>query len=617
MSEFEISEFFELIQYEGGNQGGSGDDNDGNSDGGDGGYDGGNQGGSGDGGGGGVDVNVDVPSVNDFINDFIPEFLRKLVEDLKNQVFTESVLKNPIEAGIDAFLEGLATGIQNAFKSFFRALITPLVETPAPEGNTVAGPVKIAFRGASNDPWGALISNLYFEGIVGLALGLQFITLAAVGLRYKSMDPVVRKQVGRRVVMAFFAIFLWLPVASLATQFFDIIARQIVFAGSAYDIDEVVTTLYSITEIGVANPGLLAILVLVGLYVYLKAIFIAIVRWILIILLTLCMPLVAAFWPLEVWPFNRFSGLAKQVAGAYPGALAGGIPAAVLFRISFETDAWGLPDALTAFVALATIYLAAKAQKEMIVRSSRTAMRVSEQTLGGAKQSVKTPAAVGAGAVTAGAGVAAGAGGAQAAAGGFSALGNAAKGRIGRAAYGAMNLHRGLSNAKFGGSNGSGSSETGGVSGPDPADPGPENEIRTASTSMSDPGGSQSPEPAGPPAQGRLPDTGRGSAAESDAPDLGDTVQYWDLLDEGTTVEDGSPPDDAQQVPSDVDSAAGQVDSADDDDLAAGAAPTTDAGDDGDSPATGGAANAKDLFATDDDVLGPDVYRPRDDSQNI
>ncbi|WP_262181409.1 hypothetical protein [Haloarcula laminariae] len=586
--------------------GGGGDSGDGNGDGGDG------------GGVGDVDVNVDVPSVQDFIDDFIPKFLTKLVEDLKTQVFTESVLENPIEAGIDAFLEGLATGVQNAFRSFFRALITPLVETPSPKGDTVAGPLEIAFTGATNDPWSGLISNVYFEGIVGLALGLQFITLAAVGLRYKSMDPVVRKQVGRRVVMVFFAIFLWLPAASLATQFFDILARQIVFSG--YDIDKVVNTLYSITEISVKNPGLLAILVLVGLYVYLKAIFIAIVRWILIILLTLCMPLVAAFWPLEVWPFNRFAGLAKQIAGAYPGALAGGIPAAVLFRISFETDAWGLPEGLTALASIATIFLAAKAQKEMIVRSSRTAVRVSEQTLGGAKQSVKKPAkasaAIGAGAATAGAGAVAGSGGALSAAGGFSALGNAAKGRIGRAAYGAMNLHRGLSNANFGGSNGSGASDPGPTAGPDPSDPGPENAIRTAPNPTSDPSGSRPPEPAGPPAQGRLPDTGRGSAAESDAPDLGDTVRYWDLLDEGTTVEDGSPPDDAAQVPSDVDSAAGQVDSADDDDPAAGAAPTTDAGDDGDSPATGGAANAKDLFATDDDVLGPDAYRPRDDSPN-
>jgi hypothetical protein len=585
----------------------------GGSGGGGGGGGGGGSGGGGGGGGGGV-----IP-VQDLIDDFTPAFLDKLLVRLKNNLITEDVFEDPISAGIDAFLEGLATGIQNAFKSFFRALITPLVETPAPKGDTVAGPLEIAFRSASNEPWGSLISNLYFEGIVGLALGIQFITLAAVGLRYKSMDPVVRRQVGRRVVMAFFAIFLWLPVASLATQFFDIIARQIVFSG--YDVDKVVETLYSISTITVANAGLLAILVLVGLYVYLKAIFISIARWILIILLTLCMPLIAAFWPLEVWPFNRFSGLAKQVAGAYPGALAGGIPAAVLFRISFETDAWGLPDGLTAFVALTTIFLAAKAQKEMILRSSRTAMRVSEQTLGGAKKSVTTPAkasaAVGAGAATAGAGAVAGSGGALAAAGGFSALGNAAKGRIGRAAYGAMNLHRGLSNTNIGGAKGAGASEPGPTAGPDPSDPGPENEIRTAPNPTSGPESSRSPEPTGPPTQGRLPDTGRGSAAESDAPDLGDTVRYWDLLDKGTTVEDGSPPDDATQVPSDVDSAAGQVDNADDDDLAAGAGPTTDAGDDGDSPAMGGAANAKDLFATDDDVLGPDVYRPRDDSQNI
>jgi len=229
------------------------------------------------------------------------------------------------------------------------------------------------------------------------------------------------------------------------------------------------------------------------------------------------------------------------------------------------------------------------------------------------KKPAKTTAAIGAGAATAGAGAVAGSGGAMAAGGGFSALGNAARGRVARTAYSVMNLHRGLSNATFGSSNGAGSADpdAGSSSGGVASDPSSGGGIRSAPTGSPQSRSSPSPDSNGTAAQARLPDTGRNSMSSDSADELGSTVRYWDVLDDGATVEDQSPDLGAVEVPSEV------TDLSDgDDDVAAGAAPTTNGGDGGDPPATGGAANVEDLFATDSDVLGPDAYRSRDGSSD-
>ncbi|MFY4816337.1 hypothetical protein ACOJIV_27190, partial [Haloarcula sp. AONF1] len=334
----------------------------------------------------------------------------EILEEIVERVIGE--LSSAITAGMSGFLDELRTDVVDYFEGFFEWLIDPMVGTPSPEGPNSAAPVDIAFESATNAPWDALISNIYFDAIVGLALGIQFSVLAMIGLRYGSMNPVIRKKLLRRLGVAFLSLFFWLPVASLGTQFFDAIGRQLYASG--HTEAEAVALISSAQQIADLSLGIFVVLIIVGLYVYLKAAFIFITRWLLVFLLTLSMPLVATFWAVEVWPLNRFSGLAKQVAGAYPGVLAAGIPPAILIRMSFEATNWGLASELSLFISLVTLYLAAKSQKVLIQRSSRVAIQVSEQALAGGKKPLKVGAAAGGAAATAGAGAVGGPGAAMA-----------------------------------------------------------------------------------------------------------------------------------------------------------------------------------------------------------
>lgn len=152
-----------------------------------------------------------------FAGDIVKEIAERLIRQLSSA----------IASGLSGFLDDLRTDIVEYFEGVFQALIDPMVGTPAPEGPNSSAPVDIAFESASNAPWNSLISGIYFDGIVGLALGLQFIVLAMIGVRYGSMNPVIRKKLLRRLGVAFLSLFFWLPVASLGTQFFNAIGREI------------------------------------------------------------------------------------------------------------------------------------------------------------------------------------------------------------------------------------------------------------------------------------------------------------------------------------------------------------------------------------------------------
>jgi len=530
----------------------------------------------------------------------------------------------------DQFAVDIIDSLKNAVLSFyeglFEALITPLVMTPAPIGNSPGMGINLAFRGATNTPWNTLISEVYYGGIAGLALGIQFLALAAVGLRYQSMNPVVRKKVGKRIGLAFLSIFLWLPLASAALQIFDTIGRELVFA--SYTQETAADTLFSAGLLAaVSGPGLIAYLIVLTVltYVFMKALFIAVARWILLIVLTLSMPLVASFWALEVWPLNEFAGISKQVSGTYPGLVAAGIPPAILIRISLivsETDAaWGLPGIYSIFVALVTLFIAAKAQKEMITRSSRVSVRVSEQVLGGAKKSVKKPLKVGgavtAGAVTLGAAGAAGGAGAKATSGAVSTASSAAKGRLGRTAFNAQRLHRGLSNIERSDdddsdsddsdSDASGSGITGG-SNPDPG-PGPAkggidpNPDRNTDSNPTNGGSDPNPDPD--PNNGGSkpgPDSGSDSNQEAQQP------QYWSFVESvsGGSTEPDTPNEDE---PTSSEQASGTSPATDNESSSSN--PTESSDSDGSPAATTDPSSEelKNLFAGGNEVLGPGYYR--------
>ncbi|WP_058992349.1 hypothetical protein [Haloarcula sp. CBA1127] len=552
----------------------------------------------------------------------------EILEEIVERVIGE--LSSAITAGMSGFLDELRTDVIDYFEGFFEWLIDPMVGTPSPEGPNSAAPVDIAFESATNAPWDALISNIYFDAIVGLALGIQFSVLAMIGLRYGSMNPVIRKKLLRRLGVAFLSLFFWLPVASLGTQFFDAIGRHLYASG--HTEAEAVALIGSAQQIADLSLGIFLVLIVVGLYVYLKAAFIFITRWLLVFLMTLSMPLVATFWAVEVWPLNRFSGLAKQVAGAYPGVLAAGIPPAILIRMSFEATNWGLASDLSLFISLVTLYLAAKSQKVLIQRSSRVAIQLSEQALAGGKKPLKVGAAATGAAATAGAGAVGGPGAAMATGGTIRAASSAAKGRVGSAATGAQMVHRQMaanpagmksgSSSSGSGSGGSGGSGTngsggggssGGAGGSAPPSGGSGS---SGSGGSGGSGGSSAPVSGGGGSNGasagsaldsRFTNSSNGSApsgdSDSDANPIEDRqteVERQTELEPQTKIErqtqvnsgDTRVYESGSDPPfSDEDSAATGTD--------------TDSGSDGSESYD----SLQDVFATDDDVLGPDVYR--------
>ncbi|MFC6977021.1 hypothetical protein ACFQL1_23620 [Halomicroarcula sp. GCM10025709] len=245
---------------------------------------------------------------------------------------------------IKGFLSDSAEGGTDHAANWSTALKDPIIGTPAPRGppNPAVGGSKIdlAFTTAVNPPWAGFIGDIYWGLSCGLALGILFIVVAFLGVRYKSIDPMVRKKLTRRVFFAFMAIFFWLPTASLAGQFFNELGFAIV--NSAPPGKTAVVFLAGVFQISntIGFEGLILIFIL-SMYVWIKSVLIFLGRWIGLILLTLFMPVVGVFWALEVWPLNRFSGLAKQIAGAYPGLLVAGIPPAILIRLALEGNTWG------------------------------------------------------------------------------------------------------------------------------------------------------------------------------------------------------------------------------------------------------------------------------------
>jgi len=148
---------------------------------------------SGDGNGDGGVVNIDWTKLIDPLKDEIKDIL-------------DDNLAGWIVNGIKGVLEAIISQIINYFEGLFKGLITPIVGTPAPQGPSSSAPVDIAFQSATNTPWDTLISDLYFDGIAGLAIGIQFITWAVIGLRYKSINPAVREKLGRRCLIAFLSL---------------------------------------------------------------------------------------------------------------------------------------------------------------------------------------------------------------------------------------------------------------------------------------------------------------------------------------------------------------------------------------------------------------------------
>ncbi|QIO25255.1 hypothetical protein [Haloarcula sp. JP-L23] len=503
-----------------------------------------------------------------------------------------------------------------AFKEWLRrhvmnTLVEPLVGTPAPRG----GPTdtfQIAFRTAVNSPWSSLIETIYFDYVVGLALGLQLIVIAAVGLRYQSMNPVIRKKVGRRLFIAFLSLFFWLPLASLGLQFFDVLGTTIsTFQGA--DEGAVAAEIFVFNSLISFAPPIALVMLAILLCIYAKVLAISITRWIGVILLTLAMPLVATFWAIEVWPFGKFSGLSKQIAATYPGLIAASLPSALLIRIGIEVSDWGVPG-MGLFAAPLLLYLSAEAQKMLIQKSSPALIQMSDQAWAAGKK----PVEVGGAAATLGAYAVGG----PAAGGAMTAAQSAMQGNSTGTALGARMVHRELSGSAPSGSgvsqgpSGSGSGGTGAGSAPTGTGggglPGTSTPPTSSSSGESGSTGSSSPS------------TGTTSTAESSssstAADPFDQAFGGDADDEPTP--NSSEVTSRQTEPADGEQVRNRPTAVvDDGESSYNRDDTTVYHHDVDAPEGGSTTESEsrveqlhEALKTDDDILGSDAYRFPDDS---
>ncbi|WP_135305404.1 hypothetical protein [Haloarcula amylovorans] len=415
--------------------------------------------------------------------------------------FTELVFRALIE-----FLKMFPTAFESWFKeNVLDVLVQPLVGTPAPVGPG-AGGLNMAFNSAVNSPWRPLINTLYFEYVVGLAFGVQIIVVAVVGVRYNAINPVVRKRIGRRLVFAFLALFFWLPIASLALQFFDVIGETVSTFANATE-GQIAQELLVFAKLSLYSPAVSFVLLLGLLYIYAKVLVVSITRWMAVILTTLAMPLVATFWALEVWPFKSFSGLSKQIAGTYPGAIAASIPTALLIRISIEINDWGIPG-LGLFITPMVLLLCAKIQKAMLKRSSPTLVSLSDKMMAAGKKPAKAAGTVAGAGVTAGAYLAGG----PAAAGAVEAGKGVAKGSSRRVLNGAQMVHRGKSGSSATTAAGTSTGQQSGQTRRQGRGPSSSSSKRGGSSGGSTPSG-------GPPPSG-----GSGAGSASSSSGLGQTV---------------------------------------------------------------------------------------------
>lgn len=308
---------------------------------------------------------------------------------------------------LSKWIGNIGNQVITEFRSYANDILSPLIGTPGPKYRA-GGPTGIAFRAADNGYWKQLIPNIYWEVVVGLALGIQFIGLAYYAIRYSSLSPVTQKQVPRRLFVAFLSIFFWLPVASLATQFFDAVGKVLATAGISDG--EIIAFLLGTFQFVVSSGPLVFLFAIIAAYIWIKSLFWIVGRWLAVIFLTVAMPLIATFWAFEAWPLNRFAGLAGRIGGAYPGALAGALPAAFLLRVavlvgvSSGSGFLGLPEEIAFFGILAIFWLAGKSHKYMLLESSRAVHQITRE----AKSTVGTAAGTAATAGVAGTYLAAG-----------------------------------------------------------------------------------------------------------------------------------------------------------------------------------------------------------------
>jgi hypothetical protein len=251
--------------------------------------------------------------------------------------------------------------LAGVFETLLKAMLVPIIGLPYIEGSRTDW---VAFSGAANEPYSVLVGEgggligvpsdpgIYWTLVVPISIAILVIGTAFTGIKAGTMSAVEVQQQFRRLGVAFLACFFWLPFASLALRFFHKLSMFIAVPSNDPSVvtqgfvDVISGSIVSLGLIGgalyIAGPIILPVL----LVAVLAGVAVVVMRWVLVVLLTVSMPLIAAFWALDVWPLNRFSQMASSASGVYVGLLVSGLPTAMLVRVVFE-----LSDANASFIS--------------------------------------------------------------------------------------------------------------------------------------------------------------------------------------------------------------------------------------------------------------------------
>lgn len=290
--------------------------------------------------------------------------------------------------------------IHAAITDFIAGLLRPVIGLPTMRSD--GGALKwLVWTDAdpNQNVWGELINltgtapSFYWYVVVPLSFVVLLLATGFTAMRAGTLSRRQAKRQFRRLGIAFLTIFFWLPIASTALKFFEMLSYGILLLGisdttcstpGGGPFDYIGTCLDSIMElvaatvapilvggggaaivtylaVGVASGGLALAAILPLILLIVTVLFIPLIvmaswimfRWLAIITLTTAMPLIAVFWAVDAFPLGGFSRLAGKFANAYPGLLISGLPPAFVFRIIVEVNSFGVGGLIQTFMICA------------------------------------------------------------------------------------------------------------------------------------------------------------------------------------------------------------------------------------------------------------------------
>ncbi|WP_115864243.1 hypothetical protein [Halorussus litoreus] len=282
-------------------------------------------------------------------------------------------LEKQVENAINDVLTRIKDGLLGLAEDLFQALLEPIVGVPAPESNARY----IVVGTPSNDPWQSIYEDFYLPYILPLTIMLLIVALAFIGLRAGSISKYRRKRLLRRIGIVFMGSFVWFPLISIPLQFVNAIGMTLA------PVEEMSAGFGGLAKAGLGGLITTLVMVFVENVLLLVAAFVYGLRWLGVIVLTPLMPLLGVLWAVEVWPLNSVSNIARRGASIYPGLIIAGLPAAVLFRLGWQTDpASGLSALFALILGLSLIPAACIASILTVYWSAPTLQRIAHSGAG-------------------------------------------------------------------------------------------------------------------------------------------------------------------------------------------------------------------------------------------